>query len=729
MIQVCCHVHGVYPYCYIEYKGNLVPDDGIPWHFSVDSFLVDAYIQRLHASIDHSMAIAYRRNPHDPRNNAYVARITLCKGVPMYGYHVGWKFYLKIYLLNPAHMQRLADLLRNGTIMGRQFQPYEVHIPYLLQFMADYGLYGCGWVECKIVTFRSPVPAEQDCVDGPPSVWDESSIPRHLITSSKDKPRLSHCAIEIDLLSHHIRNRRPIKARMLHYDFVERSNPVPLEEKLVHSMAELWRDEERRQARRGENQPVPSMYTSGSRIDVEDGGKGPWIHENEMRAKLEDVIRGERARSDGHALQFESFVKQTKFQSLVQTALESVTDMFPSELPSSSQKKENYVGLNPPSGHLREDSGDFPSAHVDEPRILALLNDMESSTNNAHVGESDYVSESSYESPSEIDFDDDLLGREQKEPQGVLLQRRISSHGQKTPVMNSDILDFSDDLDVDFDVSPSPTGSRFNPKTQSSSNIERAREGYSFNGQNIESPSSAKDAEPLRLRGGASTPELKARKRERNSSSVFPTRKRMRFLEQIIDGPGDRNGIGNSSIDLPPTSGTATNIFAMPGRYSSTPLHNGDGLENSDPGYEIQLSAASLHSATQSAKLPHKPREFTWRKIPPSTGAIFSTLRSLHVPRVLPRLAYYSKNEDVPGATREYGGREFRLVSDSLPFLGTFDCGYKFIGSIFLEKFRAFLDSGRSSKVWQFERRPPLYDVLMCNASEAGLQPGLILDL
>ena len=28
---------------------------------------------------------------------------------------------------------RLADLLQNGAVMGRHFQPYEAHIPYLLQ--------------------------------------------------------------------------------------------------------------------------------------------------------------------------------------------------------------------------------------------------------------------------------------------------------------------------------------------------------------------------------------------------------------------------------------------------------------------------------------------------------------------------------------------------------------------------------------------------------------------
>lgn len=144
---------------------------------------MDAYIQKLHLSIDLSLAVAYRRNPHDPNSNTYVARITLCKGVPLYGFHVGWRFYLKIYMLNPAYMQRLADILRDGSIMGRSMQPYEVHIPYLLQFMADYGLYGCGWVECQSVTFRNPVPDDKD---GERSLaWNSSTIPDDLITSQK----------------------------------------------------------------------------------------------------------------------------------------------------------------------------------------------------------------------------------------------------------------------------------------------------------------------------------------------------------------------------------------------------------------------------------------------------------------------------------------------------------------------------------------------------------------
>ena len=40
----------------------------------------------------------------------------------------------QVMLLNPRDQGRAAMLLQGGGIMGRRFQPYESHIPYLLQF-------------------------------------------------------------------------------------------------------------------------------------------------------------------------------------------------------------------------------------------------------------------------------------------------------------------------------------------------------------------------------------------------------------------------------------------------------------------------------------------------------------------------------------------------------------------------------------------------------------------
>uniref|UniRef100_A0A0B7JWS1 DNA polymerase n=1 Tax=Bionectria ochroleuca TaxID=29856 RepID=A0A0B7JWS1_BIOOC len=143
--KVCAHIHGAFPYLYIEYDGHLAQDS------------VGAYIYRLHLAIDQALAVSYRRNQFD--NNArYVARITLVKGVPFYGFHVGYKFYLKIYMFNPVVMTRLTDLLQQGAIMKRQFQPYEAHLQYLLQFMTDYNLYGCEFIDASNTKFRAPVP-------------------------------------------------------------------------------------------------------------------------------------------------------------------------------------------------------------------------------------------------------------------------------------------------------------------------------------------------------------------------------------------------------------------------------------------------------------------------------------------------------------------------------------------------------------------------------------------
>jgi len=91
------------------------------------------YLQRLHLSIDFALAVSYRRNIQDGKAK-FVARITLVKGIPFYGFHVGYRHYLKIYMLNPMVMTRLADLLRQGVIMKKIFQPYEAHLQYLLQF-------------------------------------------------------------------------------------------------------------------------------------------------------------------------------------------------------------------------------------------------------------------------------------------------------------------------------------------------------------------------------------------------------------------------------------------------------------------------------------------------------------------------------------------------------------------------------------------------------------------
>jgi DNA polymerase zeta len=146
--KVCAHIHGAFPYLYVPYTE------------SIEKSHVDSYISTFRHSIDHALAISYRRNPYEnPRNAAFVAHISLVKGVPFFGYNVGHKYYLKVYLLNPMNMTRFSDLLQQGAILKQVFQPYEAHLQYLLQWMCDFNLYGCAYIETQKPHFRAPLPS------------------------------------------------------------------------------------------------------------------------------------------------------------------------------------------------------------------------------------------------------------------------------------------------------------------------------------------------------------------------------------------------------------------------------------------------------------------------------------------------------------------------------------------------------------------------------------------
>lgn len=65
---------------------------------------------------------------------------------------------MKIFLYNPAFIRRAANLLQNGVILGKVYQPHESHVPYILQFMIDFNLYGMSFVytPLKLLRYRQP---------------------------------------------------------------------------------------------------------------------------------------------------------------------------------------------------------------------------------------------------------------------------------------------------------------------------------------------------------------------------------------------------------------------------------------------------------------------------------------------------------------------------------------------------------------------------------------------
>ena len=170
--RVCLHIHNVYPYCYVQYKGSLDPGDAL------------RYIHRLGRELNAAMAVSLRRNPDDPEANQFIAAIHLCKGVNFYGYHVGYSYFLKISFVDPSHNYRIATILESGGVMKTIFQPFEIHIRYQLQFMLDYNIFGCDYIDLDDVRFRLPIPEGSTVASDEPStpdprrkIWDRNSIP------------------------------------------------------------------------------------------------------------------------------------------------------------------------------------------------------------------------------------------------------------------------------------------------------------------------------------------------------------------------------------------------------------------------------------------------------------------------------------------------------------------------------------------------------------------------
>lgn len=309
--------------------------------------------------------------------SVFVAHITLVKGVPFYGYHVGYKFFLKVYMLNPMHMTRLADLLRQGTVMKKFLQPYESHIQYLAQWMCDYNLYGCAYIDCRRVKFRAPVPDKLE-MNSTVHQWHDHSILPDMISNSEDFPRQSHCSIEVDICVQDIVNRDEIQPRSIHHDFVERANPLLPDEKLVHSMAGLWRDEtRRRKARMGIVDPGSSPFAPEDLISVSaeprSSQRGGWIHEEEYMDKVRAIIAEEKNKSDGRKVEFQGFVREAPFESRVKTTLESVEDLYPENIAKisileSTSARTNLDSKVPESEEIDVDEsriwkcdiGDFP---------------------------------------------------------------------------------------------------------------------------------------------------------------------------------------------------------------------------------------------------------------------------------------------------------------------------------------------------------------------------------
>lgn len=715
--KVCAHIHGAFPYLYIEYTGSLAPEE------------VGAYIYRLHLSIDHALAVSYRQDSYS-KHAKYVARITLTKGVPFYGFHVGYRFFLKIYMFNPIVMTRLADLLHQGVIMKRKFQPYEAHLQYLLQFMCDYNLYGCDYLEMSRVSFRSPVPQYYEEDEDSLHVWHGKSISHNSITDDHTLPRSSHCSLEVDLCVQDILNRKVVKERRLHHDFVEKDHPVSASMKLVHSMAGLWKDETKRRKRRMHitdpgSSPFPPEVLVSMSADPRESQPQGWVHEEEYMEQIKDLVSEEARAIGGSSPSFEDFVQPKPLEDTVNTTLEAVEDLHPHKLLPALGLSSQLAG---------PDQLPSNSVEVDEKRILAAQEDdddlfpddsdddlfyeatlvRKASQRAADVGGekgksalslkttinnlSTTVSSAKRAKPGPMSISDNVAVSEPLNgfPRGVCLSGQRTGQIPVLPI-TEDLLEAADRRGL---ISKIPMiqaglkGVRLASKRSNSSGVESTAVKRRKTGE-TDAPDSSGTTTFVSGNAKVSTDRQAANTqrhvRFQSSQTAKPSVNgvRVRIQENqrlnftVVKDPNDpstkqrlsqqsnsqkseedaskANGkfdrLSSSSEDMSPVTPDGAKSPVLPSPAPSIPTIS-NAVRRQSP------TALSAEMGPFMCVLDHPP---------PSAAEVCATMQGRGLPDVIYQDAFYSQEKDVPPRMKEYAGREFRIEGNTLPFLPDFD--------------------------------------------------------
>ena len=252
------------------------------------SSTVKRYIGNLKQSLNHAIALSLRCDP-DSAKSQYVRAIFLVKGVKFYGFHSQYSPFLKIMLVDPRLMNHVAAILHSGSVLSHRFQVYESHLSFILQFMCDFGLYGCGSIEIRDVYRRRGLEEDEEAMTDPEVTFETSPYPRQ-----------TRMPLELDIISPSILNRTKLVERRLHHTLAIPGQERPTEP-LVTSVRELWEDERNRRRARGLNltPEVPFDPSEASRSSSSCWtAEAYWWDEFRRRLEKESPLREEGSIND-----------------------------------------------------------------------------------------------------------------------------------------------------------------------------------------------------------------------------------------------------------------------------------------------------------------------------------------------------------------------------------------------------------------------------------------------
>lgn len=242
-------------------------------------------------------------------------------------------------MANPAYVTRVATILQSGSVMATRFTVYETHLSFILQFLCDFGLYGCGIIEFEEVFERCSEESEE-----PPTTSSNSfGVSSYF--------RESRLPLEVDAIAPNILNRHRLVARNLHH-CLEIPAPSFSSEPLVLGVRELWEDERNHRQALGLN-PSPEIPKDPS--ESSRGVGGDWVAEaqwwDELRKRIENG-------KDQEASALPEV--QEDWQRLVMTTFESIEAIWDKEHRTWKPPKQIHSpGIGPVDNSDERPSQDY----------------------------------------------------------------------------------------------------------------------------------------------------------------------------------------------------------------------------------------------------------------------------------------------------------------------------------------------------------------------------------
>ena len=461
---------------------------------------------------------------------------------------------------------------------------------------------------------------------------------------------------------------------------------------------------------------------------------GGWIHEKEYLEKIKLVVRDERQKSDGRRILFDGFVENQEVGYQVRTSLESVEDIFPENLAravlsrvasqaTAENAQEAAVDM-PQVDEIRLLSFEEDAFPYESDEELAREREMSQEKQGDQVA-NNIQQRADQGINGQMDNTGESLAGGLTTTSAMEVSRSASiakvqdvtssSELEKMGIRNLGHYDHADDdaFEVPLEYASYISAERSRGPTEDQLHENKKRKltnGDIFQIVGIpaypsqtssreihgDPPKAAShlqgrsdlDHSPIVSSGGLNgmphPHESKLGKRKFQPSHEMadsePANNTLSF--SVFKNPFDPNTIRKlSQTSISDVKGSQRSkfmsvSFAPSSEPSSSALNAAKvgSLQSLTPLRKLSFQVSQCSSKfLQAFEIDMRKKILLLAYEPPRASEILLELRNERLPSIIHHDAHYSNEKDVPERVREYAGKEFKLESETVPFLATFD--------------------------------------------------------